>query len=111
MTDVSEARSVVIVGGYGVVGSQIASLLAARDPEIELLIAGRDAVRAAALADTLPRAQAMALDLNDRDPLRGLPRLPELVLCAANDQQDNLLRACVDRGVALIDITRWTARI
>lgn len=108
---VSEARSVAIVGGYGVVGSQIASLLAARDPEIELLIAGRDTARAAALADTLPRAQAMALDLNDRDPLRGLPRPPELVLCAANDQHDNLLRACVDRGIALIDITRWTARI
>lgn len=109
--DSSESRSVVIVGGYGVVGSQVASLLASRDPQLELLIAGRDAIKAAVVADTLPRAQAVAVDLDDIDPLHRLSQLPDLVLCAANDLHDKLLCACAVRGIALIDITRWTARI
>ncbi|MCC7285727.1 MAG: saccharopine dehydrogenase NADP-binding domain-containing protein, partial [Burkholderiaceae bacterium] len=59
----------LIVGGYGNFGARIARALARHDG-IELLIAGRDAARAAALAASLgPDARAHALDVNDESQL------------------------------------------
>jgi len=71
----------LILGGYGNFGARIARALAPH-PGIELVLAGRDAARAAALAASLgPRASALALDLHDE------PRLAE---------------AMHERGIALV---------
>ncbi|MGB0212429.1 saccharopine dehydrogenase NADP-binding domain-containing protein [Algiphilus sp.] len=103
--------SVLVVGGYGVVGTQATRLLAERNPGIDLLVGGRDAERADALARELPSARGVVVDLTDADPLHRLPHAVDAVLCAANDPDDRLLRACVRHGTALIDITRWSERV
>ncbi len=69
----------LILGGYGNFGARIARALARHDG-IELLIAGRDAARAAALAASLgPDARAHALDDLNED-LVHLPRQLDLTL-------------------------------
>ena len=112
MTDREQARiSILLVGGYGVVGRQVAELLASRNPEVRVLIAGRRLPAAQEVAATLPGAGARRVDLDADDPLAAVDDDIDLVLCAANDNRDRLLRACVARGIALVDITRWTARV
>ncbi|RKH63160.1 saccharopine dehydrogenase, partial [Corallococcus aberystwythensis] len=58
----SEGR-VVLVGGYGVVGAQLALLLRERHPDLPLLIAGRREAPARELAARLGRADGVALDV------------------------------------------------
>lgn len=65
------AHPVLIVGGYGVVGTQVARILRAAHPGLPLAIAGRDRARAEALAGTLGRAAAHRADLGRAD--LGLP--------------------------------------
>jgi hypothetical protein len=103
---------VLIVGGYGVVGGQIAQILADRNPDLGILIAGRSLEAARAKARTIPGAEPIRLDLADADPLAGLAVQPDLVLAAVNDhEQDHLLTAALRRGIAYLDITRWTDRL
>ena len=102
---------ILIAGGYGVVGSQIAQLLAQRQPHLELLLGGRHPQHAAALVDRLPHARAVRLDLEADDPLSMLETRPDLVMAVANDPHDRLLLSAQRHQVALIDITRWTARV
>ncbi len=54
---------VLIVGGYGVLGEQVARRLRSRQPDLELVIAGRDLFKANALASELGRARPLQLDL------------------------------------------------
>jgi len=105
------APRILVVGGYGVVGEQIARLLAARNPEAELWIGGRSIEIAAALAGQIPGSRGVRIDVDEADPLSALPEQPGLVVAAANDSEDRLLLAAARRGIAYVDITRWTPRL
>ncbi|MBM4216361.1 MAG: hypothetical protein FJ178_00695 [Gammaproteobacteria bacterium] len=109
--DGESRRSVLIVGGYGVVGAQIAEILSARNPELHLLIAGRSQENANSVAAKFPHAQGIHIDVDQADPLANLPNKPAAVLAVANDSEDNLLRSAVRRAIPYVDITRWTERM
>ena len=102
--------TVLVVGGYGVVGTQVSELLAARHPDCRLLIGGRDAERAVAVANRIG-AEGIRIDVEDDDPLSGLNAPPTIVVVAVNDHSDRLLLAAARRGVAVVDIARWEERI
>lgn len=102
--------AILVVGGYGVVGSQVCRLLRERHPAAQLLIGGRSPDKAAALARELD-ATPVRIDTCDADPLASLEERPRLVIAAVNDPRDALLLATVRRAVALVDIARWTARL
>lgn len=102
---------ILIVGGYGVVGRQIAGLIAARNPGVELWIGGRSTQAAGACAALFPGARAIVVDVDSLDPLAGIAELPDVIVAVANDRDDNLLLAAARRGIAYIDITRWTPRL
>ena len=53
-------RRILIVGGYGAFGARVAERLA-READLHLIIAGRDAVRAAAAASTLGQTARAAI--------------------------------------------------
>ncbi|WP_326543704.1 saccharopine dehydrogenase NADP-binding domain-containing protein [Pseudorhodoferax sp.] len=78
----------IVLGGYGNFGARICRALAA-DAGIALLVAGRDAARAQALASELgPRAGAVALDLQRNDLAAQLRALgAELVVHTAGPFQ------------------------
>ncbi len=60
-------HTIMVLGGYGFFGERISESLAADTSSVRLLIAGRDAGKAAALAARLrlPAAQAVGVDAND----------------------------------------------
>jgi saccharopine dehydrogenase-like NADP-dependent oxidoreductase len=98
--------SVLIAGGYGVVGEQIAEVLRDRHAELPLTIAGRNPERGAALAERIGAA-CVVLDVGDHNPLRD--GRPAAVIGAVNDRNDHLLMQCVRAGIPYMDITRWTS--
>lgn len=105
----------LLVGGYGLVGTEIARLLRARHPRLRLLLGGRTPERGAGLAAELGDAEAVPVDTTAADPLApffeaGATR-PDLVVSVVNDPNDRVLLAAVRRGLPLVDITRWTARV
>ncbi|NVJ08824.1 saccharopine dehydrogenase NADP-binding domain-containing protein [Myxococcus sp. AM001] len=103
--------SVVLVGGYGVVGTWLAQVLRERHPALPLVIAGRRREPAEALAQRLGNAEAAVLDVTAPDPLASLSGRPRAVVSLVNDPDDAVLRSAVRRGVAVLDITRWTSRV
>ena len=98
---------VVLVGGYGVVGSEVARMLRARHPALPLVLAGRTPGRGEALAGEVG-AEVLAVDLSGPAPLDFSARA---VVALVNDPADRLLRACMRAGIPYVDITRWTARV
>ncbi|MDY7224885.1 saccharopine dehydrogenase family protein [Hyalangium rubrum] len=97
----------VLVGGYGVVGSEVARLLRARHSALSLALAGRTPGRGEALAREV-EAELLTVDLSSSAPLDFSARA---VVALVNDPTDRLLRACVRAGIPYVDITRWTARM
>jgi saccharopine dehydrogenase-like NADP-dependent oxidoreductase len=107
----THSQTIVVVGGYGVVGSKIANILARRNPGMRILIGGRSIENATATASTIKNAQGVTFDVDDPLSLYRLPVRPDLVIVAVNDLQDATLRAAIKAGIAIVDITRWTDRV
>lgn len=101
----SRDARLLLAGGYGLVGSQVARLVRAHHPRVELLLGGRTPARGEALARELGNARAVALDTGAARPLAHLEGL-DAVAGLVHDHDDRLLRACASRGVAYLDITR-----
>jgi hypothetical protein len=103
-------RQVILVGGYGVVGAQVAHWIRRRHPSKEIVLAGRNPARADDLAHRLGAGTAR-VDIADRDPLAEVdPRPGAVVVGLVNDPEEHLLLAAVRRGLPVLDITRWTER-
>jgi hypothetical protein len=102
-------EAILIVGGYGVVGQQLAALVRHYHPTLSLLLAGRNPTRAEALAHRLTYADGIVLDVTHPKPLNG--RKPRAILSAVNDPYDFLLLEAAQNGIAYLDITRWTERV
>lgn len=58
-------KSVLLVGGYGVLGDALAKALRSRNPDLHITVAGRSPLRAKALAAYLGNAEGVAFDLDD----------------------------------------------
>ncbi|MEU4846261.1 saccharopine dehydrogenase [Streptomyces gilvosporeus] len=95
---------VLLVGGYGTVGTELARIAA---PFWPLLLTGRTVARGRALAEELG-ARVERWDLAGSEPFRARVRA---VASVVNDPDDRVLRAAMRGGVPYVDITRWTARL
>jgi hypothetical protein len=102
-------EAILIAGGYGVVGQQIAELLGQRYPQMPLILGGRNPAKAEALVQKLTNAEAVRLDLEQPTPLNGLK--PRAIIAVVNDPHDYLLLEAVQNGIPYLDITRWTERL
>ncbi|GAA3023895.1 hypothetical protein GCM10010519_60550 [Streptomyces lactacystinicus] len=96
---------VLLVGGYGTVGAELARLAS---PTWPLLLTGRSEQRGAALAAELDDTTVRRWDLADPEPFTAAVRA---VVGVVNDPDDRVLRAAVRAGVPYVDVTRWTARL
>ncbi len=103
--------SVLIVGGYGVVGTQIAGLIRSRYPKMEILLGGRNPGDGRKLAEKLGNAKSVKVDLAQQDPLSDLNENVDAVIAVVNDTDDHLLLSAVRNHIPCIDITRWTERM
>jgi len=100
---------VLILGGYGSFGGRLARLLAG-EPAVEILIAGRDEVRAAAFCRDLPGASPLRLD-RDGDLASVLRRhRPDLLVDASGPFQRygerpyRVVEACIAAQVHYLDL-------
>jgi hypothetical protein len=104
---------VVLVGGSGVVGRNLAPLLARERLADEIVVAGRDPARAQPVLDAAriegQSARFERIVLGERAP--GLPVPASLVIGLVNDPADALLAAAMAAGVPFVDVTRWTSRM
>ncbi len=101
-------NSVLIVGGYGVVGQQIARLIRQRHPDLAIALGGPNPAKAESLASELGNARSIRIDVEQARPLQEFT--PRAIINAVNDPRDQLLMDAVRRGIPLVDITRWTDR-
>ena len=102
-------NAILIVGGSGVVGQQIAHLIRQCHPDFPLIIAGINLEKAETFARELKNSTAIAMNVENPKPLNGLS--PRIVLSIVNDPHDFLLRDSIAAGVPYIDITRWSERV
>ncbi|EJL42463.1 saccharopine dehydrogenase [Brevibacillus agri] len=101
-------KKVLIAGGFGTVGSQIAKILHGQNQELLLLLGGRNPGKPLPFAS--PRLHPLLVDTTAQDPLAHAPDDLALIVNAVNDPDDALLLAAVSRCIPLVDITRWTER-
>lgn len=100
----SPTGPILIVGGYGTVGSALARICA---PSWPLLLTGRNPTKGQELTSELGAA-VQRWDLNDPEPFSAAPRA---VVSTVNDPEDRILRAAVAAGIPYVDVTRWTSRM
>ncbi len=99
-------RRVVIIGGYGNFGSFIARRLS-RDPDLEVVVAGRSLEKAERLAAALGRAVGARIDVNDglTAALRAIG--PSVVIHTSGPFQTqgyDVARACIETGCHYVDL-------
>ncbi|HEX4806260.1 MAG TPA: hypothetical protein VFU94_10180 [Conexibacter sp.] len=98
----------LVVGGYGLVGAQAATLLRQRNPRLPLVLAGRDPAGASALAAALDAATAR-VDVRSERPLSTLAERPAAILATVPDPADRLLAEAMREGIPIADIDRADA--
>lgn len=108
---------VAVLGGYGVFGRRIAASLA-RHPELELIVAGRDAAAATKVAELWARARPFGMDATDPDDIARLfAERPSVVIDTIGPFQSrnlDLVRRCIEAGIHYVDIAdsrAWVAAI
>ena len=105
---------VAVLGGYGVFGRRIVASLA-RHPELDLIVAGRDAAAAAKVAESWPHARPFAIDsTNPDDVTRLLAERPAVVIDTIGPFQARdlaLARRCIEAGIHYVDIADARERV
>lgn len=97
-------EKILIVGGYGAVGSSIAENLSVLYPQ-KIIIAGRSLIKAEKEAEKFEgRVIAGQLDVTDIEDLSILDDVKMVIMCL--DQQDTkFVEQCILRGIIYIDIS------
>jgi hypothetical protein len=95
---------VLLVGGYGTVGTELTRMAAESWP---LTLTGRTVRHGQELADETG-AELRTWDLADPAPFGARAAA---VVTLVNDPDDRVLRAAVHGKVPFVDITRWTTRL
>lgn len=99
------AKRVLLAGGYGVVGEQVARLLRKHHPEVEILIGGRREAEAAKLAAEIGGASAAVIDAAGARPLEAIAGI-DAVGVFIHEHGDHLLNEAAKRSIPYMDVTR-----
>ncbi|MGD1933098.1 MAG: hypothetical protein ACFB0Z_01105 [Candidatus Phaeomarinobacter sp.] len=99
-------KSILVAGGYGLVGSHIARHLRQIMPDAKLIIAGRNPDKAADLVTELGNAEALALETNAPEKALASAGKLDAIIAALQDPHDKLLSYALTNGIAHLSITR-----
>jgi hypothetical protein len=105
-----QKKRILIVGGYGVVGSHIARLIRKDYKFIELILAGRNPENGEELALELGLAETAAVNLDEGFDLEKYGPL-DLIITAMADEYNILRETAISHGVAIIYISEVTDEI
>ncbi|MDF1686858.1 MAG: hypothetical protein P1U50_08680 [Parvibaculaceae bacterium] len=99
-------QRVLIAGGYGVVGSDVARILRRLYPSLELILAGRSPENGDALARELGFCSVAKLDFEAEGPLLADGLSPDLIIMAVHDHTDRLLTYALEHDIGYVDFAR-----
>ena len=111
MDKLQHKKAVLIIGGYGIVGKQMATILRQRHPQIPLINTGRDIKKAKYFVDSLGYAQGIAMDVTKINQISSLHIKLAAIVTATNDPNNYILLDTIRNHPPYIDVTRWTARL
>jgi hypothetical protein len=103
-------KRILIVGGYGMVGSNIARLIRKEYPATELILAGRNPQNGEQLARELTHAETAYLNLDEGFDLSLYGKV-DLIITAMEDQRNILREAAILNKIASIYITEVAEEI
>lgn len=103
-------KRILIVGGYGLVGTNIARLIRKDYKSTELILAGRNPQHGEVLARELTHAETAYLNLEEGFEL-GLYGAVDLIIIALEDHKNVLREAAISNGIACIAITELAEEI
>lgn len=103
-------KRILIVGGYGLVGSNIAALIRKKYPLVKLLLAGRNPGNGNVLAEKLGNAESCFINLEE-DIDWSLYGSLDLIITSMEDHKNVLREAAVKKGTALIAISEVAEEI
>ncbi|MPZ58208.1 MAG: hypothetical protein GEU91_17285 [Rhizobiales bacterium] len=95
---------ILIAGGYGLVGGAIARHIRTISKDVEIVLAGRNPEKGAALAQELGGAGTTYLDVDVADPLGHIGPV-DLIMAALYDPANALVHAALTHSIAHIGIT------
>lgn len=98
-----QKKRVLIVGGYGVVGSSIARLISKNYSSVELILAGRNPEKGEALVKELHHAKTAYADLEKGFDLAAYGHL-DLIITSMGDPRNIIRETAIANGIALIHI-------
>lgn len=106
----SQNKRILIVGGYGMVGSNIARLIRQADKSIELILAGRNPQNGISLAKELNHSEPAYINLEEGFDLSEFKKI-DLIISAVNDHSNILRETAILNGIACISVSELADQI
>jgi len=106
----SKKKRILIVGGYGQVGSNIARLIRKADNTAELILAGRNPQNGEMLAKELNNAETAYINLEEGFNLSHFKKI-DLIISALDDHGNILRETAISNGIACITVSELADQI
>lgn len=106
----SQKKRILIVGGYGMVGSNIARLIRQADKRIELILAGRNPQNGISLAKELNHSETAYINLEEGFDLSKFKKI-DLIISAVDDHSNILRETAILNGIACIAVSELADQI
>jgi len=106
----SQEKRILIVGGYGQVGSNLARLIRKADGAIELILAGRNPQNGEVLAKELTNAGTAYVNLEEGFDLSQFGKI-HLIISALGDHSNILRETAILNGIACITVSELADQI
>lgn len=106
----SQRKRILIIGGYGMVGSNIARLIRNVDPSIELILSGRNPLKGEQLSNELKNAETAYVNLEEGLDLSKLGNI-DLIITAMQDRSNISREVAISKGIACITVSELADQI
>lgn len=105
-----QRKRILIIGGYGQVGSNIVRLIRKAESTIELILAGRNPQNGELLAKELTNAETAYINLEEGFDLSKFRKI-DLIISALRDHSNILRETAILNGIACITVSELADQI